>query len=96
MLISAAALSSLPQTPKHDHRQVFNWYWFERPLSTLPGSMDFLNHLDDFVSLVGQSQDGRSFEDAVIWTLKRLPAWARRVGVFLPSRISVQRYLICY
>ncbi len=85
LLLNYQRLKSLDQTPPRDHDSVFKWLWRWKPLDS--PEFAWINHPEDFVSLVPPRQNG--FENFILRYLDSWPRSYLRVRISLtPVRIN--------
>ena len=73
-----AGLRALGKCPPKNARALHTWIWNEKPLAIGAGKSDFIFYPDDLVSLAGQSQHERPFQDFVEAFLDRYPvSWIK-------------------
>ncbi|PMD60231.1 uncharacterized protein K444DRAFT_722306 [Hyaloscypha bicolor E] len=74
-----AGLRALGKCPPRNAKALFTWVWDEKPLAIGAGKSDFIFYPDDLVSLAGQSQHDRPFENLVESFLDSYPLpWIKR------------------
>jgi hypothetical protein len=78
LVLKDSSLRALATAPVHDHLNVFNWIYAEKPLDT--GHYDFIYHQDDFVSLPNRPQEG--FDNFIKEFLDRSPGSRVQVSFF--------------
>jgi hypothetical protein len=65
IVLKDAGLRALGKCPPRNAKAQFTWVWDEKPLAIAAGKSDFIFYPDDLVSLAGQSQHDRPFENFV-------------------------------
>lgn len=83
LLLNYQRLKSLDQTPPRDHDSVFKWLWRWKPLDT--PEFAWINHPEDFVSLVPPRRNG--FENFILRHLDNSPRSALRPLFTPPAQL---------
>jgi hypothetical protein len=78
IVLKDAGLRALGKCPPRNAKALFTWVWDEKPLAIAAGKSDFIFYPDDLVSLAGQSQHDRPFENFVESFLDSYPlSWIK-------------------
>jgi hypothetical protein len=83
IVLKDAGLRALGKCPPRNAKALFTWVWDEKPLAIAAGKSDFIFYPDDLVSLAGQSQHDRPFENFVESFLDSYPLSWIKVRVLL-------------
>lgn len=79
IVLKDAGLRALGKCPPRNAKALFTWVWDEKPLAIGAGKSDFIFYPDDLVSLAGQSQHDRPFENFIESFLDSYPLpWIKR------------------
>jgi len=65
IVLKDAGLRAFGKCPPRNTKALFTWVWNRKPLAIGAGKSDFIFYPDDFVSLAGQSQNDRPFENFI-------------------------------
>jgi len=65
IVLKDAGLRALGKCPPRNAKALFTWIWNRKPLAIGAGKSDFIFNLEDLVSLAGQSQNDRPFENFI-------------------------------
>jgi hypothetical protein len=78
IVLKDAGLRALGKCPPRNTKALFTWIWNRKPFAIAAGKSDFIFYPDDFVSLAGQSQNDRQFENFIESFLeKRYHPWIK-------------------
>jgi hypothetical protein len=87
IVLKDAGLRALGKCPPRNAKALFTWVWDEKPLAIGAGKSDFIFYPDDLVSLAGQSQHDRPFENFIESFLDSYPLPWIKVRVLLGVKI---------
>ncbi|KAH8779611.1 hypothetical protein BGZ57DRAFT_313481 [Hyaloscypha finlandica] len=86
IVLKDAGLRALGKCPPKNAKALFTWVWDEKPLAIAAGKSDFIFYPDDLVSLAGQSQHDRPFENFVVSFLGSYPLSWIKVRLLLGAK----------